>query len=144
MRNCLIVHALYEPLIFSYHASECSLLHASCALQKSLQVLLPQCLRDHVCTPLRQIHVEWKPACYQLGARSRGPWHASYLQRSSVLKPTAWKTRFRHSQECEHLAQKIINVHLNETRPAYTRSKKKRVISAQSLSASGTMYVPHA
>ena len=49
-------------------SSHVSLLHGSCGLQKNLQVLLPQCLRDHVCTPLRQIHVEWKPACYQLGA----------------------------------------------------------------------------
>ena len=48
-----------------------------------------------------------------------------YLQRSSVLQPTAWQTRFQHSQECEHLAQEIINVHLKETRPAYTRSKNE-------------------
>ena len=28
--------------------------------KNDLQVLLPQCLRDHACTPLRQIHVVWQ------------------------------------------------------------------------------------
>ena len=107
-------HILSANHIFTMRASVlCCSLHVHS--KKACKCSYLESLRDHVCTPVRQIYVEWKPACCQLDARSKGPEVFSLREPEHLPGP---EVHGKHSNpqlgKGDYPAQESIDIHLKQ------------------------------